>query len=374
MSTHVLVSSVSREELLNELSKTLTIYEAASLVSRISERDRSQSGMSKSERFGLYPIHDWDAYKRTKELEASFWTADEVDFTSDRNDFNEFTTKKQWPLIMAFGFFAVGDGSITSMLAYKMILIAPSFEDQSFYVAQLHNECTHGETYGQMIYTLVSDPLKRKEILDAVDNVKSIREMNEYIEHSITYPDGKRQCYVSLAAVEYIMFTPLFCIIFWYRAYQKGKIQQIIFSNEQIAKDECIHCENSCVNYRKLPSNQRYTNDEIHSSIDCVVKLVCNFADEVLAEIELPELTAQNVKQYVKFVADDLFYRLDHSKYYNVENPFLWMNLTTLVPKTNFYEGTVGEYSRFNVNKSIERAKLLCSAAAPKPIKKRNKF
>jgi ribonucleoside-diphosphate reductase beta chain len=348
-----------REKYLNELADNLTIHEAASIISRINEKKRVKNNMSKGKRFGLYPIEDWASFIRYKKLEASFWSASEVEFHDDRNDFNDFTHDEQWPLLMSFGFFAVGDGSITSMVAYIMIVIADSFEKQMFYVAQLHSEAVHGETYGTMIFTLISDPRKRDEIFNAVDNVKSIKAMNEFIEHSFTYPESQKQLYVSLAATEYLMFTPLFCIIFWYRTYKKGKIPQIIFSNEQIAKDEAAHGENGCANYRTL--SDKYTDDEIHLHINKVVELVSAFADEVFADIKLVELNAENVKRYIRFVADDLFDRLDHSKYYHVKNPFVWMNFTDLVPKTNFYEGTVGEYKRFNLQKSIETAYQLCN-------------
>lgn len=369
-----LVESMSREDLLNKLSEIITIHEATSLISRINERKRVQSGMTKGKRFGLYPIEDWAAFERTKRLEASFWVSDEIEFSDDRNDFNEFSSDEQWPLVMAFGFFAVGDGSISSMLAYQMIVTAKNFENQMFYAVQLHNEIVHGEVYGKMIYTLISDPLKREEIFNAVENVKSIHDMNKFIENAFTYPEGQKESYVSLAAAEYVMFTPLFCIIFWYRAYRKGKIPQIIFSNEQVAKDEAAHCENGCANYQVLPKSEKYTDDEVHVYIDKVVQLVFAFSDEVFSKIKLPELTSENVKQYIRFVADDLFDRLGHPKYYNVKNPFLWMNFTELIPKTNFYEGTVGEYGRFNVKESIQKAYALCHGTVQNEKKKENAY
>ena len=345
---------ISREELLEKLSDILTVNECAALISRIHKKK-----CTKAKRFGLYPIEDWEAFQRMKILESSHWQADEVKFEDDRNDFNELTEEEQLPLIMAFGFFAVGDGSIASMLAYQMVLIADTFEKQCFYIVQTNNERVHGETYGKMIHTLVSDPVKREKIFDSVENVRSIEAMNDFIEQAFTYPKDDRHLYVSLASAEYLLFTPLFCIIFWYRAYKRGKLRQIIFSNEQIAKDECAHCENGCANYQKLMV--RYSDEEIHSYIDTVVKLVHNFAEEVLSNIRLPELTVENVGQYVKFVADDLFERLGHSKHYLVANPFSWMNLTCLIPKTNFYEGTVGEYSRCNPFQAVIDAKKLCS-------------
>ena len=357
----VQVGPEEREKLIETLSGILTVHEAAALVAKIHERTTQ---VKKGKRFGIYPIEDWPAFERMKRLEAAFWTADEVTFTDDRNDFEQFTPEEQRPLLMAFGFFAVGDGSIASMLAYQMILVAPTFENQGFYVVQLANERVHGETYGKMIHTLVPDSKGREEIFDAVDNVQSIKKMNAFIERAFTYPKGKKEIYVSLAAAEYILFTPLFCIIFWYRNYKPGKLAEVLFSNELIAKDEAAHCQNGCENYRALPNSEKYTDKELHAYIDQICQLVFKFSDEVFSEISLAELTPANVKQYIKFVADDLLERLGHPAYYRVASPFVWMTFTNLVPKSNFYEKKVGEYARFNVTDSMTKAKQLSSSTS----------
>ena len=346
-----------RRQFLDTLSTVLTVHEAASLVALIHNK---KSNISKGQRFGLYPITDWPGFIRAKQMEASLWPAEEVEFHKDRNDFNELTKDEQRPLKMAFGFFAVGDGSVVSMLAYQMVLVADSLEKQNGYIVQMDNERTHAETYGKMIFTLIPDKKERENIFNAVENVKSIKAMNTFIEDSYMFPDGERQLLVCLVAAEFLMFTPLFCIIFWYRAYKRGKLKAVIFSNEKIAEDECNHGENGCCNYRELPKEKRYADKEIWTIINKVVGLVDDFADEVLSDISLAELTPKNMKQYIRYVADDVLDRLDHAKYYNVSSPFVWMNFTKLVPKTNFYSGTVGQYARFNLKQSIENAMKLC--------------
>lgn len=48
--------------------------------------------------------------------------------------------------------------------------------------------------------------------------------------------------------------------------------------------------------------------------------------------------------QYIMFVADRLLFALGVPKYYNVANPFEWMDMISLTGKTNFFEKRVGEY------------------------------
>ena len=50
------------------------------------------------------------------------------------------------------------------------------------------------------------------------------------------------------------------------------------------------------------------------------------------------------MSQYIKFVADRLLFQLGVPKYYQVENPFEWMEMISLQGKTNFFEKRVGEY------------------------------
>lgn len=348
------IQAANKKDLIEKLSHILTPMEAGAVLSKV---HKTQTQVGAGKRFGIYPIEDWEAYERMKNLEAAKWPASEVKFNDDIESFNELTEEEKRPLLMAFGFFAVGDGTITSMLAYRMLTIAPTLEKQLFYIVQMDNERVHAETYSNMIYTLVPDEEKRIEILTAVENIQTIKKMNEMIEESLEALDGEREMYFLLASTEYIMFTPLFCVIFWYRAYHKEKIHGVIFSNELIAKDEASHCINGTENYRSLPAHLRYTNEEIWVKMDAFVERVSDFAREMLENVNLPELTVENVIQYTKYVADDQLKRMGHKKYYNVDSPFLWMNFTKLVNKTNFYEGTVGEYKRYDVREDLEQAR-----------------
>lgn len=60
-------------------------------------------------------------------------------------------------------------------------------------------------------------------------------------------------------------------------------------------------------------------------------------------------MNSRLMSQYIKFVADRLLYALGVPKFYNVENPFEWMDMISLTGKTNFFEKRVGEYQKANV-------------------------
>jgi ribonucleotide reductase beta subunit family protein with ferritin-like domain len=49
--------------------------------------------------------------------------------------------------------------------------------------------------------------------------------------------------------------------------------------------------------------------------------------------------------QYIKFCADRLLLKLGYEKYYNVANPFSFIELISMETKTNFFEKRVSAYS-----------------------------
>ena len=55
---------------------------------------------------------------------------------------------------------------------------------------------------------------------------------------------------------------------------------------------------------------------------------------------------------YIEFVANRLLLQLGYDKLFDVENPFDFMELISLRPKTNFFELRVGEYTKSTINEN----------------------
>ncbi|KAJ3105119.1 hypothetical protein HDU96_008686 [Phlyctochytrium bullatum] len=65
--------------------------------------------------------------------------------------------------------------------------------------------------------------------------------------------------------------------------------------------------------------------------------------------VALIGMNATLMRRYIEFVADRLLVCLGCPKFYNVENPFDFMDLISLQGKTNFFEKRVGEYQKSGV-------------------------
>ena len=70
--------------------------------------------------------------------------------------------------------------------------------------------------------------------------------------------------------------------------------------------------------------------------------------------VELIGMNSVLMSQYIKFIADRLLFTLGVPKYYNVENPFEWMDMISLQGKTNFFEKRVAEYQKSGVMANLE--------------------
>src|SRR5205085_2370587 len=71
--------------------------------------------------------------------------------------------------------------------------------------------------------------------------------------------------------------------------------------------------------------------------------------------VNLIGMNANQMCQYIEFVADRLINELVGKKVYNATNPFDFMDMISLRGKTNFFEKRVAEYQKAGVMKSTEK-------------------
>ena len=128
----------------------------------------------------------------------------------------------------------------------------------------------------------------------------------------------------------------------------------LTFSNELISRDEGMHTDFACLLYKHL--NNKLSNEQILAIVCDAVTIEMGFVSESLP-VELIGMNSGLMGQYIKFVADRLLYSLGVPKFYNVENPFEWMEMISLQGKTNFFEKRVGEYQKAGVKASGNEGK-----------------
>lgn len=333
---------------------------SVNLVKAIMEQNRKNNG-SIARRYNLFPIKDWTSYAFYKKQEASVWTANEIDFIRDRDDYKNLSDKERHLVDLILAFFAPGDGLVSNNLSMRFILGSATYEEQAFFIAQMFIELVHAETYGMLIATIITDEKKKEELFNLVDNVECVKAKAEFMEYYTEQDVPECDRFAAFAAAEGIFFSVLFMFIFWFRS--KGKMQSLVFANEQISKDECLHRDFGAYKWRMTSHGDP---DAPRRAIEIVMKAVAierRFIDYLFSFGDVDELTVASSNQYLETVADSLFYAFGLPAVFNAKVPFPWMGDISMTQKSNFYEIRVGAYSRFSVDEALDKARQLSGEA-----------
>ena len=296
-------------------------------------------------RFVLFPIeHDdiWDMYKKA---EASFWTAEEIDLSQDLHDWNNKLNDNERHFIKhVLAFFAASDGIVNENLAENFVAEVQYTEAKFFYGFQIAVENIHSETYSLLIDAYTTDPKEKDFLFHAIDTMECVKKKAEWALKWIESGSFAERL-VAFAAVEGIFFSGSFCSIFWLK--MRGLMPGLSFSNELISRDEGLHCTFACLLYNDHLIN-KLSEETVHAIIRDAVVIEKEFVTDALP-VKLLGMNADQMCQYIEFVADRLLVELGTRKVFNAKNPFSFMDLISLQGKTNFFERRVGEYKKAGV-------------------------
>ena len=303
-----------------------------------------------AQRFVLFPIkyHDiWEMYK--KQL-ACFWTSDEIDLHQDISDWEKKLNDNERHFIKyVLAFFAASDGIVLENLAQKFCTDIQVPEARCFYGFQIAMENIHSETYSLLIDTYIKDNEEKSFLFNAIENVEVIKKKANWALKWINNGSSYAERLVAFSAVEGIFFSGSFCAIFWLK--KRSIMPGLTFSNELISRDEGLHTDFACLIYKHLVN--KLSQEKIYEIITDAVTIEKEFITDALP-VELIGMNSRLMGTYIEFVADRLLYALGYPKYYNVQNPFEWMEMISLQGKTNFFERRVGDYQKSGVMSSTE--------------------
>ena len=303
-------------------------------------------------------------------LDQTFWTAEEVNYAADRFQMTELEN-----LAKRGGTQQIGNSLITGEQATNLIIFVKTIlclfaqldgvvienllkhfteevsegekEIESFYISQAHNELMHSKSYSLQVETLVTDDVERQEIYTASLKYPAVKAIQDWTLKWFDTDLPIMERMVAFCCIEGIVFTSGFVSI--YRLKEWGLFTEGLCSaNEFISKDEAVHTEagiaffhHKARNGYDVPSQER-----IYEIVQDSVDLACKFTDDAVKP-ELLGLDRDDVKEYIKTVADKILVDLKYEKKYNALNPFEWMDKILLFNVTNMFEkATISEYQR----------------------------
>lgn len=304
-----------------------------------------------SERFVLFPIKHKKIWEMYKQAEASFWTAEEIDLSSDLIDWEKkLTADEKYFIKHVLAFFAASDGIVNENLAVNFLKEAQYPEARCFYGFQIMIENIHSEAYSLLIDTYIRDPLEKDHLFHAIDTVPCVSKKADWALRWISQGSFAERL-VAFAAVEGIFFSGSFCSIFWLK--KRGLMAGLSFANELISRDEGLHCDFACLLYSQL--KHPLPVDHVQNIISNAVVIEKEFVRDALP-VRLIGMNADLMCQYIEFVSDRLLQALGVPKIFHASNPFDFMDLISMEGKTNFFERRVSEYQKPGLMTTKEQA------------------
>ncbi|OYU81459.1 MAG: ribonucleoside-diphosphate reductase [Flavobacterium sp. BFFFF1] len=296
-------------------------------------------------RFVIFPIKHHDIWEWYKKMEASFWTAEEIDLSQDLNDWNnKLNADEKYFIKHILAFFAASDGIVNENLAENFVSEVQYAEAKFFYGFQIMMENIHSETYSLLIDTYVKDEAEKDDLFNALEVFPAIRKKADWALKWIE-SESFAERLIAFAAVEGIFFSGAFCSIYWLK--KRGLMPGLTFSNELISRDEGVHCD-----FAVHLHNHHLVNKVPKARIREIIVDALNIEREFITEslpVSLIGMNANLMTQYLEFVTDRLLVELGCKREYNTSNPFDFMDMISLQGKTNFFEKKVSEYQKAGV-------------------------
>ncbi len=311
-----------------------------------------------NKRYTIYPIQYktiWDSYQRQL---ASFWKAQEIDFSKDYDDFLELNEGEQHFVKHILAFFAASDGIVNFNISERFLKDVQIMEATVAYTFQMAMESIHGETYSLMLDNIVRDQAEKARLFNAIETMPSVKLMSDWAFKWIDdHESSFAQRLIAFAVIEGVFFSGAFAAIFWLKKYKSGGrlfMQGLVKSNEFIARDEGMHTDFACQLYRLL--QHKLPRDRVVAIVTEGVDIAQTFMNDALP-VRLIGMSGESMTTYLQYVADRLLSALGYTKIYNVQNPFPFMETIGMLQKTNFFESRPTEYQSAHVlaaNKSFD--------------------
>jgi ribonucleoside-diphosphate reductase beta chain len=296
----------------------------------------------------------WEKYLATC---ANHWMPQEVNMSRDIatwKDPNGLTEDERRIVKRNLGFFVTADSLAANNIVLGTYRHITAPECRQFLLRQAFEEAIHTHAYQYIVESLGLD---ESEIFNAYNEVKSIRDKDEFLIPFIAaimdpnFHTGTAENDQTLLK-SLIVFACLMEGLFFYVGFTQilalGRQNKMTGAAEQyqyILRDESMHCNFGIdlINQIKLENPQLWTvafKAEIKALFQTAVELEDTMPRGVLG------MNASMFKGYLRYIANRRATQIGLEELFpNEENPFPWMSeMIDLKKERNFFETRVIEY------------------------------
>jgi ribonucleoside-diphosphate reductase beta chain len=290
------------------------------------------------------------AYEYYKAQQKMHWAPEEAPLADDIKDYNQKLTPENRKLItQIFRFFTQGDINVAGGYCQHYLPTFKAPEVRMMMSAFAGMEAVHIDAYSLLIETLgLSD-----EEYKMFNNYKAMRDKHEYLEkfNMDTPADIAKSLAVYSGFTEGVQLFSSFAILLNFPRHNLMKNMGQIVSWS--VRDESLHVEGMTKLFRTyIEENPELWTDSLKSSLysiaERIVELEDAFIDTCFEGADVPGLSPNDVKMYIRYIAGRRLGQLGLKNIFKIEeNPLPWIDaMINAVEHTNFFENRPTEYAK----------------------------
>ena len=290
------------------------------------------------------------AYEAWLKQQRIHWLPEEVPLAEDVKDWEKNLTAPEKNLLtQIFRFFVQADVEVNNCYMKHYSRVFKPTEIQMMLGAFSNTETIHIAAYSHLLDTIGMAEVEYSAFLE----YEAMKDKFDYMR--LWGVDSKEDIAKTLAVfgafTEGVQLFASFAVLmnFPRQNRMKGMGQIVTWS----VRDETLHTESAIQLFRTfIDENPEVWNssvkDEITKACSTVIEHEDAFIDLAFELGGVKGMEADEVKKYIRYIADRRLTQLGLPQLYNIEkNPLPWMDeMLNEVEHTNFFEGRATEYSR----------------------------
>jgi ribonucleoside-diphosphate reductase beta chain len=307
----------------------------------------------------LRPMRYPGFYERYRAAIRNTWTVEEVDLHSDLADLTRMSAQERHLINRLVAFFATGDSIVANNLVLNLYQHVNAPEARLYLSRQLFEEAVHVQFYLTLLDTYLPDPDERAKAFAAIEHIPSIRDKAAFCFRWIDSINDLRRlesaadrrrfllnliCFA--ACIEGLFFYGAFAYVYWFRS--RGLLGGLATGTNWVFRDESLHMEFafSVVDTVRAEEPELFDEElgeQVTRMLEEAVAAELAFARDLCGD-GMPGMTADQMREYLEYVADQRLARLGLPRRYGTANPFAFMELQDVQELANFFERRVSAY------------------------------
>ena len=305
-----------------------------------------------TERSYFKPFNYAWAYDAWLKHEQSHWMHTEVPMLEDVKDWKKkLTLEEKQFLTHIFRFFTQGDIDVAGGYVNNYLPYFPQPEVRMMLLGFAAREALHVAAYSHLIETLGLPDTTYNQFME----YQAMKDKHDYVMEISSNNSTKENTAIHIATFSAFtegmqLFSSFIMLLnFPRQGKMKGMGQIVTWS----IVDETQHCESMIKLFRTyINENPEIWNDELKGKLYTVaekmVELEDKFIDLAFQMGAMEGITSEDVKKYIRYIADRRLIGLGMKGIFKVKkNPLPWVEEMINAPThTNFFENRATDYAK----------------------------